>query len=235
MIWREYILNYTEKLAKTKMFQIFASLLLIFSMLTSAIPPKVTFADETNIKDGHGEIANGEEKDEDEAKINKQVSFSEKPGEYFIDLTVEGKDLNAEMTTDIVIPYDLSNSMQTAIEGGSTRAAVAKDALADFLNGLLDDQSNQYRVAFVPYGTSIMDGNTISYLQRSANPNGGGYSVNSINPYNYYVGNFTNNADAITSIVPGTANHGNHGGTFTQQALERAGEIMATSNADRKI
>src|SRR5699024_9504205 len=139
MIWREHILKYTEKLAKTKMYQIFASLLLIFSMLTSAIPPKVTFEDETNIKDGHGEIANGEEKDEDEAKFNKQVSFGDKPGEYFIDLTVEGKDLNAGMTTDIVIPYDLSNSMENNKVPGTnlTRTEVAAAATKDFINGLL--------------------------------------------------------------------------------------------------
>src|SRR5699024_2614458 len=59
--------------------------------------------------------------------------------------------------------------------------------------------------------------------------------VNTRNPYNYYVGNFTNKASDITSKVPSTANHGNHGGTFTQQALNRAGEIIATSTADRRI
>src|SRR5699024_5514819 len=220
----------------TKMFQIFASLLLIFSMLTSAIPPKVTFADETNIKDGHGEIANGEEKDEDEAKFNKQVSCGDKPGEYFIDLTVEGKDLNAGMTTDIVIPYDLSNSMENNKVPGTnlTRTEVAAAATKDFINGLLGS-GNNYRIAFVPYGTSIMDGNTTSYLQNPVNPNGGNYYVNERNPFNYYVGSFTSNAADITSKIPSSINHGNHGGTFTQQALERAGQIMNTSNADRKI
>src|SRR5699024_10269918 len=166
MIWREYILNYTEKLAKTKMFQIFASLLLIFSMLTSAIPPKVTFADETNIKDGHGEIANGEEKDEDEAKFNKQVSFGDKPGEYFIDLTVEGKDRATLESMDIALIYDNSNSMKT-----NNRVSIAKTATDNFVNGLLTAENSQlskgYKMALITYGSAVFDGRNRSW---SSNP-----------------------------------------------------------------
>lgn len=232
-------MNYFERTTGSLTFKLAVIVLLVFSLVIT--PTTTPFLSAENgsdgdYREGHGSIKNEQgEIDYDEATINKQVSFGNKPGEYFIDLTVKGKSKTSELTTDIVIPYDLSNSMAQPIDGGSTRAAVAKDALENFLNGLLDGQTNQYRVAFVPFGSSIMDGNTRTYVQNSPNPNGGNYNVNSINPYNYYVGNFTNNASDIIDKVPSTADHGNHGGTFTQQALERAGEIMATSNADRKI
>lgn len=230
-----------EKQVHSKSFAIMAIILLLFSIFSSSYPVGTLSADATNsngIQEGYGQIKNGEgEIDYEEAKINKEVSFGNNPGEFFIDLTVKGKDYNAGMKTDIVIPYDLSNSMENNKVPGTnkTRTEVAAEATKDFINGLLGS-GNNYRIAFVPYGTSIMDGKTRSQLQRTANQNGGNYSViSSVNPYNYYVGNFTSNASEITSKIPSTINHGNHGGTFTQQALERAGQIMSTSNADCKI
>jgi len=232
------IFSIITKKQMVKLFGLFLLLLLLASTFTSQ---QFLGADDSgghNYEEGHGSIKNEDgEIDYDEATINKEVSFGNKPGEYFIDLTVKGKSEGGTLTTDIVIPYDLSNSMENNRVPGTnlTRTEVAAAATKDFISGLLGS-GNNYRIAFVPYGSSIMDGQTRTQLQRNANQNGGNYNTeNSTNPFNYYVGNFTNNASDITSKIPSTISHGNHGGTFTQQALERAGKIMDSSNADRKI
>src|SRR5699024_5015793 len=135
------------------------------------------------------EIANGEEKDEDEAKFNKQVSFGDKPGEYFIDLTVEGKDRATLESMDIALIYDNSNSMKN-----NDRVTIARTATNNFVNGLLTAENSQlskgYKMALVMYGSAVFDGRNRSW---SSNP--GRTADLSHKP-------LTKNAQDITSKIP---------------------------------
>ncbi|HLR75951.1 MAG TPA: hypothetical protein VK077_11860, partial [Virgibacillus sp.] len=153
-------MSFVEKVGRTRAFNMFASLLLIFSLLTSAIPPKIAFADNTrsDYEEGHGSIKNDQgEIDYPEATINKEVSFGNKPGEYFIDLTVKGKSRAALESMDIAVAYDNSNSMKT-----NNRVGIAKTATDNFVNDLLSQENSQlskgYQMALVTYGSAVFDG-----------------------------------------------------------------------------
>src|SRR5699024_5193314 len=174
------------------------------------------------------EIANGEEKDEDEARFNKQVSFGDKPGEYFIDLTVEGKDRATLESMDIALIYDNSNSMKT-----NNRVSIAKTATDNFVNGHLTAENSQlskgYKMALITYGSAVFDGRNRSW---SSNP--GRTADLSHKP-------LTKNAQDITSKIPNNVpdqrtDGGNrnistwHGGTFTQQGIEEAEKILDGSS-----
>src|SRR5690625_1288681 len=98
---------------------------MLFYMLSASIPPQIAFAEDSgnNTPDGfidehdddtvRGSTRNEENgKSYERADVNKQVSFGDKPGEYFVDLEVTGKDNTKVETTDIVLVYDNSNSME---------------------------------------------------------------------------------------------------------------------------
>src|SRR5699024_5401252 len=159
---------------------------------------------------------------------NKQVSHGDKPGEYFIDLTVKGKGVHPIPTTDIVIVYDNSNSMEKPMENGKTRAVNAKEATTTFLNGLADGSGTRF--ALVTYGSSIFDG-----VMNQTWANNPGVTAN--HSYKQFTNDPGNILNQLPSLVPSDNGHAGktwHGGTFTQQALVEAGNILATSNADRK-
>lgn len=168
--------------------------------------------------------------DERKAIIDKKVSFGEKPGEYFIDLSVEGKFNQAKETTDIVIVYDNSNSMSN-----NNRVTIAKQATDAFVNEILGMQNHNFRFALVTYGTSVLDGRNRTFGDNTG-----------LTPNRSYK-TFTNVADLITEKIPtnvpsqiGGSNsliHNWSGGTFTQQGMEEADKIFTTQsqNTDNKI
>src|SRR5690625_7927820 len=112
-----------------KLFGLFLLLLLLASTFTSQ---QFLGADDSGGHDyegGHGSIKNEDgEIDYDEATINKEVSFGNKPGEYFIDLTVKGKSRAILETMDIAVAYDNSNSIKTY-----NRVAISITAPANFI------------------------------------------------------------------------------------------------------
>lgn len=70
-----------ERATQQKFFYVFSIALLIFSLLTTAIPAQISRAEDSGnqneeYEEGHGSIKNdGGELDYDEATINKEISF----------------------------------------------------------------------------------------------------------------------------------------------------------------
>ena len=148
-----------------------------------------------------------------EAIISKKASRGEKDGEFYIDLKIQGKNLENSKTKDIVIILDNSNSMKE-----NDRVTIAKNALTNFAKNVVESskgKDGQYkiRLALVTYASTVF--NELS------------------------VTNFTSNYTQITNIIPDNTpidrHKANDGATFTQAALRKSDEILKTSNADEKI
>lgn len=230
LIKGEYKLKWLTKGVNSIAFKYFAIMLILFSSLVPAFPQGIVLADGsigTTADEGtYGNIQNdGEGRDHERAKINKQVSFGDKPGEYFIDLSIEGKDNTQIDTTDIVLVYDNSGSMRT-----NNRVGIAKDATTDFVDNLLTADNEGFQIALVTYGSAVFDGRNRSWADSPGLTD------------NYSHKTLTKNPNDITSKIPsdvpgdrgGDVNTW-HGGTFTQQGLEEAGKILAGSTADNKV
>lgn len=217
---------------RSRNFAIFAIFLLLFSLFSTSVPQVKMYAEEGGqgpVEEGeYGSILNGDgEIEEDRATINKEVSFGNKPGEYFVDLTIKGKERYTTETTDIVVVYDNSNSMEK-----NNRVGIAKNATDQLADQLLSH--NGFRMALVTYGSAVMDGR-----YRDWPPNGWLEDHQHGNTDNLSHKTFTTNPNDIKSKLPSTipTDRGKtwDGGTFTQQGLEEAGDILDTSNADHKI
>lgn len=142
---------------------------------------------------------------------------------------MEGKSAKSELSTDIVIVYDNSNSMNIEMENDETRAVNAKDARTNFLNGLASGENTRF--ALITYDSSIFDGE-----MRQTWANNPGVTANHF--YKQFTSNPKNIIDRLPTYVPSDSQHSGttwHGGTFTQQALVEAGNLLSESNADRRI
>lgn len=227
-----------------KYFRIFTILVLLIFTFSSSTPYRFTLADETggegDILVGEGEYGDTQNKkdaiDEKYAKIDKKVSHGTIPGEYYVDLTIEGKDSKKIETADIVLVLDNSNSMNNYVTGSSEkRVTVAKTATSNFVTTLLDNSPTgmnsheKFRVALVTYGSVVLDGRKNNAINNTSG-----------NTNDLTSDNFTQQATDITNLIPGNVptdrGRGNDGGTFTQQALEEAGKFLNDkSEADHKI
>src|SRR5690625_1906187 len=188
------------------------SILLIILLLTPnhGIFAEIILQDNNNYKAGHGEIENQNGSlEKDRAIINKEVSFGNRPGEYFIDLTVAGK----YTTTDLVILYDLSNSMEDYYVPGTNRKRtdVAGEATRAFIEDLLNGDG-YYRVAYVPFGTAIMDGETKIKGQDSDKVDPTNNEIHKVidNKVKLSVENYTNDAAEIVNHIPLSISHHPH-------------------------
>ncbi|WP_197272200.1 Cna B-type domain-containing protein, partial [Salinicoccus sp. YB14-2] len=172
-------------------------------------------------EDGTGGMINPEGPQEyEESIISKNATYTGTPGEYFIDLKVEGKDGEIIEPTDIVIVYDNSNSMAT-----NNRVNIARNAVTDFINQMLTEDNENIRMALVTYGTFVMDGraNTLyggrmgdfSYKSLTTNPN--------------------NLINKLPTNIPSERGAGGDGGTYIQDGLNEANRILASSNAENKV
>nr|WP_283092962.1 MucBP domain-containing protein [Planococcus sp. MSAK28401] len=178
-------------------------------------------------EDQSGAVRNAAEDLEfDDSIISKKATYTGNTGEYFIDLTVEGKSRQELETTDIVIVYDNSSSMNT-----NDRDQISAAETADFVRGLLNEEvnaANNIRMALVTYGTMVFDGR-----------NNEVYSGTSAPPENYSFKTFTSNPNDIINQIPTNvpSERGNNlnGGTFTQQALEEAASLLENSEADNRV
>ena len=163
----------------TKSFGLFVLILLV--SIVASLGLLSNFNDEVLAdvvhEDGTGGMINPEGPQEyEESIISKNATYTGTPGEYFIDLKVEGKDREIIEPTDIVIVYDNSNSMAT-----NNRVNIARNAVTDFINQMLTEDNENIRMALVTYGTFVMDGraNTLyggrmgdfSYKSLTTNPN----------------------------------------------------------------
>ncbi|WP_214720505.1 MucBP domain-containing protein, partial [Exiguobacterium sp. s149] len=208
-------------------------LFLVFVLISSLLLPSLNVAyampevlEEEN-EDQSGAVRNVAGNFEfDDSIISKKATYTGNTGEYFIDLTVEGKSRQELESTDIVIVYDNSSSMNT-----DNRDQIAAAETADFVNGLLNEQVNaekNIRMALVTYGTMVFDGR-----------NNEVYSGTSARPENYSFKTFTSNPNDIINQIPTNvpSERGNNlnGGTFTQQALEEAASLLQSSSADNRV
>ena len=104
-------------------------------------------------EDDTGSVMNyGESQEYEDSIISKNATYTGTPGEYFIDLRVEGKEREVDEPTDIVIVYDNSNSMST-----NNRVTTARNATTQFIDEMIEN-NDQVQIATVIYGTHVMDG-----------------------------------------------------------------------------
>lgn len=181
-----------------------------------------TFPTDYDEIDGLIRNAKNQPIDYEDAKLSKTVSKGERDGEFYVDLKIEGKYKEEDITKDIVIVLDNSNSMQR-----NNRVGIAHKVLSEFTKNVLKDGKGKVRLALVTYGTDVFDGR---YVGHAARP---GYSSD------LCVKHFTTNPNEIINKVPSniptTRGQTYLGGTFTQAALKEARQILSTSNAKQKI
>ncbi|NMD43770.1 MAG: VWA domain-containing protein [Firmicutes bacterium] len=77
----------------------------------------------------------------------KAVPVEGKPNQWLVTLTLEGKDLEVETTSDIVLVIDTSGSMK------GTRMSAAINAAKAFVNTLLKEGDDSTRIAVVSFAT----------------------------------------------------------------------------------
>ncbi|OZS77316.1 hypothetical protein CF394_11975, partial [Tetzosporium hominis] len=208
-------------------------LFLVFVLISSLLLPSLNVAyampevlEEEN-EDQSGAVRNVAGNFEfDDSIISKKATYTGNTGEYFIDLTVKGKSRQELKSTDIVIVYDNSSSMNT-----NNRDQIAAKETAAFVNGLLNEQVNakkNIRMALVTYGTMVFDGRSNQV-----------YTGTGTAPENFSFKTLTTDPNEIIKRIPTNvpSERGNNfnGGTFTQQALEEAALILESSEADNRV
>ncbi|MFA1822914.1 MucBP domain-containing protein, partial [Virgibacillus oceani] len=210
-------------------------LMLISSLLINGLIAEEASAEEIIQDDGTGSYINPDDNpiEYEDSIVSKEATYSGNPGEYFIDLTIEGKEKEQTETTDIVLVYDNSNSMND-----NDRDSIAFDATSSFVTDLLDSSSNSNgntQMALVTFGSDVFDG-------RINRPYAEVPLMYATEDLSYK--ELTTNSEAIINVLPedtpierdiGDGSLANNGGTFTQAALQEAESILADSIADNKL
>lgn len=135
----------------------YAKILLIFMLISSMtinglITDKVS-AEEIIQDDGKGAYINPDNNpvEYEDSIVSKEATYTGNPGEYFIDLTIEGKEVDPDETTDIVLVYDNSNSMAV-----NNRASIAQQAISSFVTDTMSNGNVQ--MGLVTFGADVFDG-----------------------------------------------------------------------------
>ncbi|EPB8255358.1 vWA domain-containing protein [Clostridium perfringens] len=136
---------------------------------------------------------------------------------------------NEALKKDVVFLLDNSNSMLT-----NNRALKIKEEIKNVMDKL---KAKNTRYALVTYASTILDGRHYHLIDRSIGNNQ--YTVYDLYTSNQCHLNFTSNIqeiyNKIPSTVPNQRNNPYAGGTFTQEGLLKAIELLKNSNADEKI
>ena len=143
--------------------------------------------------------------EDEKAYLWKYATPTGTPGEYFIDLVVEGKKHEPPPTKDIILVLDNSASMATARDG-IQRITKLNEAVTQFINNV--DYSN-VSIGMVNYASDIINDQPLTKDQNSLL------------------------SKIPTEAQDGS--YGGPGGTFTQKALLRAEELLRTSTAQEKV
>ncbi|WP_265885604.1 VWA domain-containing protein [Clostridium perfringens] len=116
----------------------------------------------------------------------------------------------------------------------NNRAIKIKEQIKNVMDKL---NTNNTRYALVTYASTILDGRYYHLIDRSIGDNQ--YTVYKGYTSNQCYLNFTSNIqeiyNKIPSTVPNQRNNGYVGGTFTQEGLLKAIELLKNSDADEKI
>ncbi|SDM81804.1 DUF7507 domain-containing protein, partial [Sediminibacillus halophilus] len=204
----------------------FMILLLLLSLFTSGFTGIVAAEELEEVvhDDQSGAVQNRIDPIEYEDSIlSKKATYTGNPGEYFIDLYVEGKSSGTTETTDFVLVYDNSNSMDE-----NDRDTISQEATSDFVSALLSPENNEngnIRMALVTFGTDVFDGRENRAYQGTQTDNLSQKQLTT---------NTEEIIDKLPGDVPSERGQGNNGGTFTQAALVEAEQILAGSDADNK-
>ncbi len=116
----------------------------------------------------------------------------------------------------------------------NNRALKIKEEIKNVMDKL---KAKNTRYALVTYASTILDGRHYHLIDRSIGNNQ--YTVYDLYTSNQCHLNFTSNIqeiyNKIPSTVPNQRNNPYAGGTFTQEGLLKAIELLKNSNADEKI
>ncbi len=163
-----------------------------------------------------------------EGYLTKKAYTTDEDNVFNINLKIQGKK-NQSLKKDVVFLLDNSNSMTT-----NNRAIKIKEQIKNVMDKL---NTNNTRYALVTYASTILDGRYYHLIDRSIGDNQ--YTVYKGYTSNQCYLNFTSNIqeiyNKIPSTVPNQRNNGYVGGTFTQEGLLKAIELLKNSDADEKI
>lgn len=164
----------------------------------------------------------------DEGYLTKKAYTTDEDNVFNINLKIQGKK-NQSLKKDVVFLLDNSNSMTT-----NNRAIKIKEQIKNVMDKL---KANNTRYALVTYASTILDGRYYHLIDRSIGDNQ--YTVYKGYTSNQCYLNFTSNIQEIYNKIPATVpnqrNNGYVGGTFTQEGLLKAIELLKNSDADEKI
>ncbi|MBO3378610.1 VWA domain-containing protein [Clostridium perfringens] len=163
-----------------------------------------------------------------EGYLTKKAYTTDEDNVFNINLKIQGKK-NQSLKKDVVFLLDNSNSMTT-----NNRAIKIKEQIKNVMDKL---NTNNTRYALVTYASTILDGRYYHLIDRSIGDNQ--YTVYKGYTSNQCYLNFTSNIqeiyNKIPSTVPNQRNNPYAGGTFTQEGLLKAIELLKNSDADEKI
>lgn len=163
-----------------------------------------------------------------EGFLTKKAYTTDEDNVFDINLKIQGKK-NQSLKKDVVFLLDNSNSMTT-----NNRAIKIKEQIKNVMDKL---NTNNTRYALVTYASTILDGRYYHLIDRSIGDNQ--YIVYKGYTSNQCYLNFTSNIQEIYNKIPATVpnqrNKGYVGGTFTQEGLLKAIELLKNSDADEKI
>lgn len=163
-----------------------------------------------------------------EGYLTKKAYTTDEDNVFNINLKIQGKK-NEALKKDVVFLLDNSNSMLT-----NNRALKIKEEIKNVMDKL---KAKNTRYALVTYASTILDGRHYHLIDRSIGNNQ--YTVYDLYTSNQCHLNFTSNIqeiyNKIPSTVPNQRNNPYAGGTFTQEGLLKAIELLKNSNADEKI
>ncbi|WP_415298035.1 vWA domain-containing protein [Clostridium perfringens] len=163
-----------------------------------------------------------------EGYLTKKAYTTDEDNVFNINLKIQGKKKQS-LKKDVVFLLDNSNSMTT-----NNRAIKIKEQIKNVMDKL---NTNNTRYALVTYASTILDGRYYHLIDRSIGNNQ--YTVYKGYTSNQCYLNFTSNIQEIYNKIPATVpnqrNNGYVGGTFTQEGLLKAIELLKNSNADEKI
>lgn len=163
-----------------------------------------------------------------EGYLTKKAYTTDEDNVFNINLKIQGKK-NQSLKKDVVFLLDNSNSMTT-----NNRAIKIKEQIKNVMDKL---NTNNTRYALVTYASTILDGRYYHLIDRSIGNNQ--YTVYKGYTSNQCYLNFTSNIQEIYNKIPATVpnqrNNGYVGGTFTQEGLLKAIELLKNSDADEKI
>ncbi|MCX0401235.1 vWA domain-containing protein [Clostridium perfringens] len=163
-----------------------------------------------------------------EGYLTKKAYTTDEDNVFNINLKIQGKK-NQSLKKDVVFLLDNSNSMTT-----NNRAIKIKEQIKNVMDKL---NTNNTRYALVTHASTILDGRYYHLIDRSIGNNQ--YTVYKGYTSNQCYLNFTSNIQEIYNKIPATVpnqrNNGYVGGTFTQEGLLKAIELLKNSDADEKI